>query len=66
MNNVVNELDALRNALSLESTLRDAANKEYANRDCSRDFLNAHEKSILQAIEYAKKLVAASETLVLR
>lgn len=61
MRNLINEIQALRSALSLESVLREAANEEFSRKE-NPTYLEAHGKSITQVVELARLLVLAADT----
>jgi hypothetical protein len=61
---VVSCIDALRNAATTEITLRNEANREWANGIKDGPMMTAHKASIANVIDAAKNLLAASQGLV--
>jgi hypothetical protein len=61
MKNIVNELDVLRNSLSTEEALREAANTEWANIQVAGPMMEAHDASIKSVLLAAKRLIEKSE-----
>ena len=65
--NLTDALDVLKNAVELESALRQAAAQEWATGDYARigpdtgPMKKAHDASIVAAVEAAKKLIAEFE-----
>jgi hypothetical protein len=62
MENVVDELAVLKNALDLESMLRSAANTEWARGLTGGLMQKAHEASLEIVLQAAKELISRSTT----
>ncbi len=60
MANLVNQLDALKNALDGEAVLRKLANVEFANGNQNGPFKVAHDASVRQCLDAATVLIRAN------
>jgi hypothetical protein len=56
------DLDVLRNALSLEKSLRDAAGQAWAGGDQHGLFRQAHDASVAAVVAAARSLIAKTGT----
>jgi hypothetical protein len=57
MNNLVNEIEVLKNALGLEENLRQATSTEFANGEQHGPMRQAHDAAIEQVVNAARRLV---------
>lgn len=62
MNNIVNELDALRNAVAAEKMLRDATQTEFNQGVQNGPMRQAHDQSILNVLAAAQALLAQANS----
>jgi hypothetical protein len=61
MNNLVDAMDVLKNALLTEAVLRQSANTEWANGVQNGSMKQAHDQAIQQVIQAAENLIQLSQ-----
>jgi hypothetical protein len=58
---IIDELDALKNAMDTETTLRKATETEFSQGNTNGVMRKAHDESVQAVIEAAKRLIEKSE-----